>query len=148
MFALTLTQRLANLCSAIRATLGQRQIRQSPGLALNAHSGNEWGKISVLTGIQFPAVGLPSPHTFANSSPSSQHALLDHHLVSPFLDPRSLLISCFPTEPYQSLCHVFGMTYHLNSAPFLCLHRRHCQSQDIIFTCLLYPSPPGPSTQN
>src|SRR6218665_3623291 len=44
--------------------------------------------------------------------------------------------------------HVFGMTYYLNSAPFLCLHRRHCQSQDIIFTCLLYPSPPGPSTQN
>ena len=28
--------------------------------------------------------------------------------------------------------HVFGMTYYLNSAPFLCLHRRHCQSQDII----------------
>src|SRR6218665_2296723 len=41
---------LANLCSAIRATLGQRQIRQSPGLALNAHSGNEWEKIPVLTG--------------------------------------------------------------------------------------------------
>ena len=29
----------------------QRQIRQSLGLALNAHSGNEWGKIPVLTGI-------------------------------------------------------------------------------------------------
>src|SRR6218665_3645715 len=41
---------MANLCSAIRATLGQRQIRQSPGIALNAHSGNEWGKIPVLTG--------------------------------------------------------------------------------------------------
>ena len=52
---------------------------------------------------------------------------------SPFLDPRSLLISCFPTEPYQSLHHIFGMTYHLNSAPFLRLHHRHCQSQDIIF---------------
>src|SRR6218665_2269133 len=89
-----------------------------------------------------------SPHTFVNSSPSSQHVLLDHHPVSPFLDPRSLLISCFPTEPYQSLRHVFGMTYHLNSAPFHRLHRRHCQSQDIVFTCLLYPSPPGPSTQN
>src|SRR6218665_3406626 len=25
---------------------------QSPGLALNAHSGNEWGKIQVLTGMQ------------------------------------------------------------------------------------------------
>jgi len=32
------------LCSAIQATLGQRQICQSPGLALNAHLGNEWGK--------------------------------------------------------------------------------------------------------
>src|SRR6218665_1417460 len=41
----------------------------------------------------------------------------------------------------------FGITYHLNSAPFLRLHRRHCQSQDM-FICLLYPSPPGPSTQN
>src|SRR6218665_1443723 len=50
MFALTLPERLPNFCSAIRATLGQRQIRQSPGLALNAHSGNEWGKIPVLTG--------------------------------------------------------------------------------------------------
>src|SRR6218665_3941400 len=50
MLALTLPKRLANLCSAIRATLGQRQIRQRPGLALNAHSGNEWGKIPVLTG--------------------------------------------------------------------------------------------------
>src|SRR6218665_3518397 len=51
MFALTLPSRLPNFCSAIRATLGQRQIRQSPGLALNAHSGNEWGKIPVLTGL-------------------------------------------------------------------------------------------------
>src|SRR6218665_2554344 len=50
MFALTLPFRLPNFCSTIRATLGQRQIRQSPGLALNAHSGNEWGKIPVLTG--------------------------------------------------------------------------------------------------
>src|SRR6218665_797944 len=45
----------------------------------------------------------------------------------------SLLISCSPTEPYPSLHLVFGMTYHLNSAPFLYLHHRHCQSQDIIF---------------
>jgi len=35
----------------MRSTLGQRQICQSPGLALNAHSGNEWGKIPVLTGL-------------------------------------------------------------------------------------------------
>ena len=60
-----------------------------------------------------------------------------------FLEPRSLLISCSPTEPYPSLHHVFGMTYHLNSAPFLYLHHRHCQSQDIIFIRLLFPSPPG-----
>src|SRR6218665_1133059 len=46
----SLPYRLPNFCSAIRATLGQRQIRQSPGLALSAHSGNEWGKIPVLTG--------------------------------------------------------------------------------------------------
>src|SRR6218665_1296056 len=50
MFALTLPLRLPNFCSAIRATLGQRQFRQTPCLALNAHSGNEWGKIPVLTG--------------------------------------------------------------------------------------------------
>src|SRR6218665_2932749 len=53
-----------------------------------------------------------------------------------------------PSHINRSLRHVFGMTYHLNSAPFLRLHRRHCQSQDTIFICLLYPSPPGPSTQN
>src|SRR6218665_1359247 len=85
---------------------------------------------------------LPSPCTFANSSPSTQPALLDHHPVSPVLD---LLISCSPTEPYPSLHHVFGMTYHLNSAPFLYLHHRHVisTSQHIIFIWLLYPSPPG-----
>src|SRR6218665_2556969 len=33
------------------------------------------------------------------SSPSTQPALLDHHPVSPSLAPRSLLISCSPTEP-------------------------------------------------
>src|SRR6218665_3573884 len=54
MLALTLPKRLANLCSAIRATLGQRQIRQRPGLALNAHSGNDWGPIPVLTGYGRP----------------------------------------------------------------------------------------------
>src|SRR6218665_3331032 len=84
--------------------------------------------------IHFKVLSLTSP-------PSSTHALLNHHPVHPFLDPRSLLIYFFPTEPYQSLRHVFGMTYHLNSAPFLRLHRRHCQSQDIIVICLLYPSP-------
>src|SRR6218665_1570452 len=106
--------------------------------------------------IHFKVLSLPynsmrssnPTYPFATSPPPTQPALLDTHPVSPFPAPRSLLISCFPTEPYQSLRHVFGMTYHLNSAPFLRLHRRHCQSQDIIFTCLLYPSPPGPSIKN
>jgi len=35
--------------------LGQRQISQSPYLALNAHSGNEWRKIPVLTRMTFTA---------------------------------------------------------------------------------------------
>src|SRR6218665_471505 len=50
-----------------------------------------------------------------------------HRPVSAFLDPcaRSPLISCSPTEPCPSLHYVFGMTYHLNSAPFLYLHHRH-----------------------
>src|SRR6218665_1608064 len=69
--------------------------------------------------------------------------LLDHHPVSPYLDPRSLLISYSPTEPYPPLHHVFVIIYHLNSAPSLYLHHRHCQSHDIIFIRLLYPSPPG-----
>src|SRR6218665_4230938 len=46
MFALTVTK----FVFSNSVTLGQRQIRQSPGLALNAHSGNERGKILVLTG--------------------------------------------------------------------------------------------------
>ena len=45
---------------------------------------------------------------------------------------------------YPSLHHVFGMTYHLNSAPFLYLPHRHCQSQDIR---LLYSSLPGSGVQ-
>src|SRR6218665_357730 len=90
-------------------------------------------------------VKLPRSSTHVPSrtlrTPSSQPALLDHYPVSPFLDPRSLLISCSATEPYPSLNHVFGM----NSASFLYLHHRRCQSQHIILIRLLYPSP---STQN
>src|SRR6218665_1799243 len=112
-------------------------------LFLNHFTGYKSQSESTSKSCPYPTIpcSLPSPHTFVNSSPSSHHALLDHHPLSPFLDPRSLLISCFPTELYQSLRHVFGMTYHLNSAPFLCLHRRHCQSQNTMFICLLYPSP-------
>src|SRR6218665_3127765 len=41
--------------------LGQRQIRQSPGLAPNAHSGNDWGPIPVLTGLRERKEALSSP---------------------------------------------------------------------------------------
>src|SRR6218665_3618642 len=47
-------------------------------------------------------------------SPFSQPALPDHPPVSPFLDPRSPLISRSPKELYPSPHHVSGM----NSAPF------------------------------
>ena len=60
------------------------------------HGLRGWTPLPIIT------CSLPSPRTFANSSPSSQPALLDHHPVSPFLNPRSPLISCFPTEPYPS----------------------------------------------
>src|SRR6218665_1341075 len=33
------------------------------------------------------------------------------------------------------------ITYHVTSAPFLYLHHRHCQSQNITFIRLIYPSP-------
>src|SRR6218665_1771027 len=71
-----------------------------------------------------------------------------HHPVSHFLDHRSLLISCSPTEPYPSLHQVFGMTYtsrtphhFFTSTTVIAIKRHH-----------LHPSPlsvtPGPSTQN
>ena|SRR6218665_1820265 len=69
---------------------------------------------SPVSKLQIPC-SLPSPRTVANSSPSSRLALLDHH---PFSTPRSLLISCSLTEPYPSLHHIFGMTYHLNHHHF------------------------------
>src|SRR6218665_3389652 len=76
--------------------------------------------------------------------------------LSPFLDLRSLLISCFPTEPYQSLRHVFGMTYHLNSTPFLRLHRLEpCagraarrRRQFVGRLLLIGAPPPPPSADN
>src|SRR6218665_3849403 len=43
---------------------GISQIRQSPGLALNAHSGNEWGQIPVLTGsIGYRRTAIAETHT-------------------------------------------------------------------------------------
>src|SRR6218665_2494213 len=64
----------ANLCSAIRATLGQRQIRQSPGLPLNAHSGNDWGPIPVLTGSQISPHN-PCPKIISLAKNPSTHPL-------------------------------------------------------------------------
>src|SRR6218665_1203897 len=73
--------------------------------------------MATLAQIQTPS-SPPSPLTFASFSPSSQLALPDHPPISPFLDPRSPLISRSPKEPYPSLHRVSGMTCHLNSAPF------------------------------
>src|SRR6218665_3443996 len=64
----------------------------------------------------------------ASFSPSSQPALPDHPPVSPFLDPRSPLISRSPKEPYPSVHRVSGMTCHLISAPFLYPHHRHSKA--------------------
>src|SRR6218665_2985548 len=50
MFALTVTK----FVFSNSGNFSSKQIRQSPGLALNAHSGNEWGKIPVLTGHSSP----------------------------------------------------------------------------------------------
>src|SRR6218665_2530866 len=82
---------------------------------------------SPVPNLQFPAVfpaHVPSPTLHHPANPLYSIIILSH----PFSTPRSLLISCSPTEPYPSLHHVFGMTYHQNFTPFLCLHHRHCQS--------------------
>src|SRR6218665_3293916 len=50
---------------------GQRQICQSPGLALNAHSGNEWGKIPVLTGMP-TNIALPASDALVTVSAMSR----------------------------------------------------------------------------
>src|SRR6218665_3169745 len=76
--------------------------------------------ISVMSHALYPSLCHKLSHLLGSLPPSSvtyfmdgpQPALLDHHPVSPFLAPRFLLISCSSTEPYPSLPHVFGMTYH------------------------------------
>src|SRR6218665_2197993 len=55
-----------NFSSAIRATLGERQIRPSPGLDLNRNtysddSGNDWVQLSVLTESSVEFLGPTSP---------------------------------------------------------------------------------------
>src|SRR6218665_1581245 len=59
-FALTAAKLLFSNPGNFRA----KEIRQSPGLALNAHSGNEWGKIPVPTGLgPAPNVVVPARGT-------------------------------------------------------------------------------------
>src|SRR5688572_20116702 len=70
-----------------------------------------------------------------------------HPPSSLFLDPRSLLVSSFPTEPYPRLYHVSGTILLLNFTHFRFLHHS-CQSPTIICLRLLYPSPLVLSTQN
>jgi|SRR6218665_2484838 len=103
-------------------------------------------RISPVPNLQLPTV-LPA-HVPSRTIHHPANSLGDHPPASPFFDPRSPFISCSPIEPYPSLHQVSGMTYHLNSAPFLYLHHHHCQSQDIIFIRLLYSSHPGPSAEN
>src|SRR6218665_2327995 len=101
---------LPNLCSAIRATLGQRQIRQSPGLPLNAHSGNEWGKIPVLTGISVTASRLwndlpPELRTFS-LPPLSSLQIIKHHL---YHAPPAV---CHPRAFHSKLkSHLFKLSF-------------------------------------
>src|SRR6218665_2791666 len=99
MFALTLPYRLPNFCSEIRETLGQRQIRQSPGLALNAHSGNEWGKIPVLTG---------------SSQPSYLRQLFTIHPPTSF---TPILIHSNPPPPFCPLVPKIFQSLHSRSCP-------------------------------
>src|SRR6218665_2362940 len=104
MFALTLPYRLPNFCSAIRATLGQRQICQSPGLALNAHSGNEWGKIPVLTGKRLVIVLADILHL---SSRRDGYALTEHFCSSPQLRTTSAR-RMFSRNILQAISHRLG----------------------------------------
>src|SRR6218665_1972820 len=87
---------LPNLCSAIRATLGQRQFRQSPGLALNAHLGNEWGKIPVLTGFR------PLPHPFVLYAPVTGGSSLSLGLGQLWLN----------LDPFRLLALPVGIAFH------------------------------------
>ena len=65
-----------NFSSPIRATLGERQIRPSPGLDLNRNthsddSGNDWVQLSVLTESSVEFLGPTSPRhsQFWNQDP-------------------------------------------------------------------------------
>src|SRR6218665_2394234 len=69
-FTLTVAKFVFSNSGNFSLHVGQRQFRQSPYLALNPHSGNEWGKIPVLTG----------------------HAVL--HMVGPSLFPSILSKPC------------------------------------------------------
>src|SRR6218665_529006 len=90
---------------------------------------------------QVSEVAMVNPFPSCPQMPNPLYPII--LLSHPFSTPPLLLISSSPITPYISLHHVFGMTCHLNSAPFLYLHHNHCQSQNIIFIRLLYLSTPG-----
>ena len=69
-------------------------------------------------GIVIVSVIIILSHPF--STPVTSHLMFSNRAIS-ITAPR--LWNDLPSEP----------------PPFLRLHRRHCQSQDIIFICLLYP---------
>src|SRR6218665_3056137 len=109
-------------CACLRSK-HPRSSTRVPSRTLH-HPANPLYSIIILS-HPFPSPGHFSSHVLqpshihhsTTSPPPTPPPLPDHHPFSPFPTPRSLLISCPPTEPYPSLHHVFGMTYHLNSAP-------------------------------
>src|SRR6218665_1960518 len=94
------------------------------------------------------------PLTYNSLPPSQLTYLRDRFKTQPSRSTRSFICLTLSRPPVTShlmlskraiskMHHVFGMIYHLNSAPFLYLHHHYCQSQDIIFIRLLHPSPPS-----
>src|SRR6218665_1686798 len=101
--------------------------------------------------LQFPPVfpaHISSRTLHHPTNPLYSIIILSHPFSTPAVTAHLMFSNRAISNSNHVLHHVFGMTYHLNSAPFLRLHCRHCQSQDIIFIRLLYPTPPGPFTQN
>src|SRR6218665_1675524 len=72
-FALTAAKFLFSNSGNFKA----KQFRQSPGLALNAHSGNEWGKIPVLTGILTHLVEIFISSVYADKLKHTQYTYIN-----------------------------------------------------------------------
>src|SRR6218665_526338 len=96
--------------------------------------------IDFLPGPSWLSTGL---HELFTMQPTT---LPDHPPVSPFLEPRSLIISCSSTVLYPSLHHVFRINYHLNFAPFIYLPPP--STLPIIIFIQLFYLLPRLSTQN